>query len=143
MGIRDYRKADLPKLREIHDATGLGYEFPDYEGKAFEKIWIETDETGEVVGSISIRKTAELVGSMAPHGSPARKLARWKAITPIVSDWLARNGYRDVNAFVPTELANGRFGRRMEEDLKWTRERFVPFCKMTQRKKRWYEFWVR
>lgn len=116
--IREYKPEDLDRLKQVHQAQGFNYPFPDIEGPTFlKKLVIE--EEGKVVMAAAARLTTEIFLFVDPGAGTA--LQRWRRLCelhPVMERALWLAGADDMHCFVPPEIAH-KFGRRLLQ-LGWT-----------------------
>lgn len=119
MFVRDVEFADEPRLREIHAASGLEYEFPNLGSPLFVvKKALEAD--GKVRLAAAARITVEVsVLCDSEWLTPAFRLKAFELLHEEMRRELKAKGIEDVHAWLPPQMKS--FARRLCRYFGWGR----------------------
>jgi hypothetical protein len=123
--IRDYKSEDLPELKAIHAASGLNYEFPDLESKAFIAKKISVNDAGEVEIGAFAKLTVEIIGVCRPGdwATPGMKLLILRDLHNQIADELKKFGIEkdvvieEAHSWIAPQLRN--FFRHLKKHFAW------------------------
>lgn len=127
--VRQYRTADLERLKRWHAAAGFDYEFPDLADPLFVTKVVLEDEQGEPVMAALGRLTCEayLLGDMTA-GTPRERWLRLQILEREAIKDARERGLADAHCWLPPAITK-RFGKRLEA-LGWIRDdAWTPYCK--------------
>jgi hypothetical protein len=120
MEIREYRLADLDRIKAIHKKQGFQFDFPDLTDPTF-AVGCVAAKNDEAQMATFLRVTAEAYLFVDPQAGTPRE--RWQALLQVheqVRQQAASLGLSQVQAFLPPELGK-RFDRRLKK-LGWQQE---------------------
>lgn len=100
--IREWTERDTGKVKEIHDAMALGYQFPNISSPLFFQKAV-AEENGKISGAAAIRLIGEAFLWLA-DGSKIRKGRVLSSIYPIIGGKAKENGLEDVSAWIPPQI---------------------------------------
>jgi hypothetical protein len=165
MLIREYQEKDLNALRAIHAAQGFDYALPDlsnplfvsklvlaredvapgFSPAHFDEAALAADaalkggatrrQTGQILGSVFLRLTAEAYLLLDPKAGTPRDRWQWLLALQAAAERDAwQRGLEDVHAWLPPSIAK-KFGKRLER-LGWLRDdAWTPYCKRLETSK--------
>ena len=120
--VRDYQPSDFDRVKEIHEATGIDYQFPDLSSPLFlvTKV-LEVDGIVRQCGGLYLQCEAYLWADPSDWADPAEKLEGIQAINAagLHAAWL--RGIDQAVLWLPPGMA--RFGDRLTENLGFVRDR--------------------
>ena len=122
MLLRDFTLSDLNRVKEIHEAQGVDYKFPDLTSPLFvvTKV-IEHEGVVQACGGMYLQAEAYLWISPEGWTTPQAKLDAIKALDAanLGECWL--KGIDVACLYLPPGME--RFGDRLVEDLGWSKDR--------------------
>jgi hypothetical protein len=130
MKIREFRRADVPRLRELYRGQNLDYAEPDWTGMIGGVL---VDENDVVQIALLARPTVEMyaVVSQENWATPGIKVQQFKRLDAAVVGQLRGCGYQDQHAFIPPQFR--AFVRRLLCELGWVRTdgepKYVPLLR--------------
>lgn len=125
MRIREFRKADLPRLKEIHKAEAYGFKFPETKGLVA-KLTVEADD-GQVVGFAVAEKTVQIYGVFdSTWGSPHQRMQAIVDLHEPMRRKLKAKGFKTAHAWLDPQFP--AFWRR--------------FMRLGWAKALWDSFWI-
>jgi hypothetical protein len=126
--IRDYDKADLQALKEIHRLSGFDYRFPDLEDPLF--VARKTvEENGRAVQGIAVKLEGTVYLWIAHDwGTPEERWQRMQELVEAAKLAAWEKGLDTLTCVVPPEIAES-FEKRlkqigMERDRPWVKFSF-------------------
>lgn len=121
MRVRPLTEDDIPRLREIYDAQGWKYEFPNFFDPQFVVKAVLIDDTGAIVNAVCARQTVELY-MLADNTwrTPHWRLEAVKKMHGVMSEALAMRGFTDAHCWLPPEIARS-FGKRLARTFQWVK----------------------
>lgn len=131
--VRDYQPSDLARVKEIHEATGIDYQFPDLSSPLFivTKV-LECDGVVRACVSGYIEIECYLWLDPSDWADPQAKL---DAVKELDVEGMAAAWLKGVDTAV-LRLPPGmeRFGERLTEDLGFTKDRdgWIIYSKETR-----------
>jgi hypothetical protein len=121
--IRPLQAKDIPRLRELHAASGFAWEFPDL--RSFLSAQVFVDENDIPVILIGARPMAEVVGIFDPAWETAGvKMAAFTALYGAVEADCRAAGIKEVVAWLPPQIAKA-FSRRLRRHFSWVENRWA------------------
>ena len=136
MEIRDYRAADLPAIKAIHEATNIDYKFPDIN----KPIWMVkrvVEHQGKVVAACGLYMQVECYLWLDPSAwaDPETKLAVIEVMDHQAMHEAWTKGIDEAVLYLPPGME--RFGERLTESLGFSklRDNWVAYSKTTENKR--------
>lgn len=127
MRIREFRKADIPRLRQIHADEGYGFKFPEVR-ELLARYTVE-DDTGRIVGFAGAEKTVQVFGMFdSSWGSPHQRMDAIVKLHEPIRKKLHEKGFK--TAHVWTDPKYPKFGARLMR-LGWAKALWECFWKET------------
>ena len=119
MTIRPLEPSDIPTLRQMHELSGLKYQFPDLRSPHMESVMvIESD--GVPVAACAAERICQLYLLMDDSEHPAAKMRYVRMLHEAMPKELSSRGYHEANCFIPPQLERS-FGRRLMRTFNWVR----------------------
>lgn len=110
MRIREFRRADIPRLREIHARQGYGFRFPETRD-LFAKYTV-TDDSGLIVGFAGAESTVQIYGIFdSSWGSPHQRMDAIIQLHEPIRKKLKHKGFKTAHVWVDPQFK--KFGRRL------------------------------
>jgi len=131
--VRDYQPSDLPRVKEIHEATGIDYRLPDLSSPLFliTKV-VECAGVVRACGGLYLQVEVYLWLDPTDWTDPADKLESVQAMDAagMHDAWL--RGIDCAVLWLPPGMA--RFGERLVNDLGFQKDRdgWVTYSKKTR-----------
>lgn len=119
--VRDFTLSDLERVKEIHEASEIDYQFPDLSSPLF--LVTKVIETGGIVracGGMYLQVECYLWLDHSDWESPEHKLAAIRELDRQCMDATWLRGVDQAVLWLPPGM--GRFGKRLE-DLGFTKDR--------------------
>lgn len=102
--VRDAEMGDYPFLRQIHEASGFDYKFPDLTDPIF-AVQKVVEEDGRVIQGLVLEITASLYLWVDPTwGTPLMRWHRLKAMVAEARKAAWAKGLNSVYAVIPPEI---------------------------------------
>jgi len=120
--IRNVEEKDLPRLRELHKATGFEWEFP--ENLLSAKVWV--DENDEPVMMVGAKVIAEAVLISSKQQTPGMRLAILRELFDAVKNECMGNGITEAITWIP-EVIWRPYSRRLK-GLGWVESKYKTMC---------------
>ena len=132
--IRDVRPEDLDAIRKIHESTQIDYELPDLTNPLWVvKKVVEVDGVVRVAAGMYLQAETYLWLDKSDWGDPEQKMIAIKVLDEEVmhSTWL--KGVDCAVLWLPPGME--RFGKRLTEDLGFTKDRdgWLSYSKRTKK----------
>ena len=120
--VRDYVPSDFERVKEIHEATGIDYEFPDLDSPLFlvTKVLV-VDGVVRQCGGLYLQVECYLWADASEWGTPEEKLEGIQALDDAAMGDAWLRGIDQAVLWLPPGMA--RFGNRLTENLGFTRDR--------------------
>jgi hypothetical protein len=123
--VRNLEFADEPRLREIHAASGLEYEFPNL-GNSLYIVKKVVEDDGTVVVAAAARLTVEVsVLCDAEWLTPAFRLKAFELLHEEMRRELKDKGLEDCHAWIPPQMKN--FARRLMRSFGWGKSNWESY----------------
>lgn len=118
--IRRVEARDIPRLKELHAASGFDWPFPEF-GPEFLTARVVVDENDQPVMLAAARKLAEVVMVVDPKWeTPGLRMAAFEGVYESVERDLAQAGIPEVVAWIPPQLWDQKaFIRRLKRRFGW------------------------
>jgi hypothetical protein len=111
MNTRWTEVSDLPRLKELHERSGLDYKFPNLD--EFFPVPSIVDDDNRPVITVASMPTVELFFFVdSEWETPGIRMEAFKSIHEFVRIDLHSRGVVEANAWVPPQMAKP-FGRRL------------------------------
>lgn len=107
--IRRVQEKDIPRLKELHAATGFEWDFPSDMISA----WVWADENDAPVMMAGARVLAEAVLISSKDGDPQQRLAILERLAEVTRRDVRELGIREAVAWLPDSIWRG-FSRRLK-----------------------------
>jgi hypothetical protein len=128
--IRYLTTRDLPRLKEIHEMSGVPVPFPDIENEFF-PIPVVVDENDVVVAAVGSVPSAEIWFFLDKNWeTPGMRMEALKQVHEYVRRDLVARGVVQVHAFIPPHIAKS-FGHRLVKVFKWFKCDWPYFSRRT------------
>ncbi len=131
--VRDYQPSDFERVKEIHEASGIDYDFPNINSPLFliTKV-VCVDGVVRACGGIYLQGECYLFLDKSDWAGPEEKLEAIKALDSeaMYAAWL--KGLECACLWLPPNME--RFGERLVEDLGFQKDRdgWISYSKRTQ-----------
>lgn len=127
--IRKLRADDIPVLREIHEAQGHPYPFPDLTSYQFEGVYVAVNENDRPVQAIAARRTVEVYFLGDPNWkTPGWRLETFRRLHLAAHEAMLALGYEDANCWIPPAVEKA-FGRRLVKIFGWKKSIWRSYSK--------------
>jgi hypothetical protein len=130
--VRDYLPSDFERVREIHEASGIDYQLPDFQSPLFIVTRVlEVEGIVRMFGGLYLQVEAYLIADQSAWTFPENKLAAIKQLDEAVihAAWL--QGIDCCVLWLPPGME--RFGERLVEDLGFSKDRgWLSYSKRTK-----------
>lgn len=131
--LRDYEPRDLARVKEIHDATEIDYNFPNLSSPLFVvKKVLEVDGVVRMAVGCYLQAEAYLWADQSDWADPEQKLMAIQALDRAGCEELWLKGVDQAVLWLPPGME--RFGERLVENLGFTKDRdgWVSYSKPTK-----------
>jgi hypothetical protein len=128
--IRYLTPEDLPRLKELHEKSGVPCQFPDVQNE-FYPIPVVVDENNRVVAAVGAMPAAEIYFFLdRKWETPGMRLEALRRIHEVVRQDLQSRGVVEVHAFIPPKIAKF-FGKRLVKLFGWIKCDWPYFSRRT------------
>lgn len=126
MQVRPIKDSDLPALRQMYEASGFGYQFPDFKSGMFEAIAVVVDDNDKPIMVAAAERIVQLYLLRGEIAHPAAALGAIRLLHEALRPALKAKGYREAEAFLPPAIAKN-FGRRLMRSFGWLKN-WPSYC---------------
>lgn len=110
MRIREFRKTDVPRLREIHAREAYGFRFPETR-ELFAKFTVTTDD-GQIVGFAGAERTVQIYGIFdSTWGSPHQRMDAIVKLHKPLAAKVREKKFKTAHVWIDPK--HPRFGERL------------------------------
>lgn len=128
MTIRPLEARDIPKLRQMYEAQGFDYQFPDLAAPEFVNVMV-LEEDGSLVLAIASRKTVETyLWIERGWKTPGWRQEAFMQLHLAAHKAVKEMGFRDAHCWLPPQVAKS-FGRRLQRVFGWKKSIWDVFSK--------------
>lgn len=113
-------------LRRMYEASGFGYQFPDFKSGMFEAIAVVVDDNDQPIMAAAAERIVQLYLVRGDIAHPAAALHAIRLLHEALRPVLASKGYREAEAFLPPAIAKN-FGRRLMRSFGWLKN-WPSYC---------------
>lgn len=120
--MRDYQASDFERVRELHEASDIDYEFPDLSNPLFivTKV-IELDGIVRACGGLYLQAECYVWIDHSDWTTPDGRLEAIQILDRECMDAAWLKGIDQAVVFLPPGME--RFGERLEQDLGFSKDR--------------------
>lgn len=121
MTSRPLRESDIPILKAALEKTGFTYELPDLLGPNIEGALVIVNDKDEPILAFAAERILQSYLLFVDESlEPSAKLYAIKLMHDNMEPILTAKGYREINCFLPPEIAK-TFGRRLVKSFGWVK----------------------
>jgi hypothetical protein len=118
--IRALLQSDIPALKRMAEEKGYPYPFLD-DPSSLEMVRVVDDGSGRPLAAVAVERILQVYLLCGAFDGPMNQIHAMRLLDDDISPALKLRGWRDVNAFLPPNLAK-QFGRRLEKTFGWMKE---------------------
>jgi hypothetical protein len=126
MRTRPLKDSDVPVLRQMYEASGFGYQFPNFDSGMFEAVVVVADDNDQPIMAAAAERIVQLYLLRGEIAHPAAALHAIRLLHEALRPALKEKGYREAEAFLPPAIAKS-FGRRLMRSFGWLKN-WPSYC---------------